>query len=97
MPLFGSANQLLALIVLISLVVFLKITGRKGFMLYISMILMFIVTMTALAQSIYGIVMKIFVTGGFIFITDGLQFIVAILLVILGIKSFSIQATSLFM
>ena len=34
-PLFGSANQLLAAMVLISLAVFLKVTGRKGFMLYI--------------------------------------------------------------
>ena len=32
-PLFGSANQLLAAMVLISLAVFLKVTGRKGFML----------------------------------------------------------------
>lgn len=36
-PLFGSANQLLAAMVLISLAVFLKVTGRKGFMLYIPM------------------------------------------------------------
>ena len=60
-PLFGSANQLLAAMVLISLAVFLKVTGRKGFMLYIPMVLMFIVTMTALVQAIYGIVMKLFV------------------------------------
>ena len=65
-PLFGSANQLLAAMVLISLAVFLKVTGRKGFMLYIPMVLMFIVTMTALVQAIYGIVMKLFVTGGFV-------------------------------
>lgn len=70
-PLFGSANQLLAAMVLISLAVFLKVTGRKGFMLYIPMVLMFIVTMTALVQAIYGIVMKLFVTGGFVLMVDG--------------------------
>lgn len=82
-PLFGSANQLLAAMVLISLAVFLKVTGRKGFMLYIPMVLMFIVTMTALVQAIYGIVMKLFVTGGFVLMVDGLQLVVAILLVAL--------------
>ena len=84
-PLFGSANQLLAAMVLISLAVFLKVTGRKGFMLYIPMELMFIVTMTALVQAIYGIVMKLFVTGGFVLMVDGLQLVVAILLVALGL------------
>ena len=84
-PLFGSANQLHATMVLISLAVFLKVTGRKGFMLYIPMVLMFIVTMTALVQAIYGIVMKLFVTGGFVLMVDGLQLVVAILLVALGL------------
>ena len=84
-PLFGSANQLLAAMVLISLAVFLKVTGRKGFMLYIPMVLMFIVTMTALVQAIYGIVIKLFVTGGFVLMVDGLQLVVAILLVALGL------------
>ena len=84
-PLFGSANQLVAAMVLISLADFLKVTGRKGFMLYIPMVLMFIVTMTALVQAIYGIVMKLFVTGGFVLMVDGLQLVVAILLVALGL------------
>lgn len=84
-PLFGSANQLLAAMVLISLAVFLKVTGRKGFMLYVPMVLMFIVTMTALVQAIYGICMKLFVTGGFMIMTDGLQLVVALLLVALGL------------
>ena len=84
-PLFGSANQLLAAMVLISLADFLKVTGRKGYMLYIPMVLMFIVTMTALVQAIYGIVMKLFVTGGFVLMVDGLQLVVAILLVALGL------------
>lgn len=84
-PLFGSANQLLAAMVLVSLAVFLKVTGRKGFMLYVPMVLMVIVTMTALVQAIYAIVMKLFVTGGFMIMTDGLQLVVAVLLVALGL------------
>lgn len=84
-PLFGSANQLLAAMVLIALSVFLKVTGRKGFMLYVPMTLMLVVTMTSLGMSIYNICMKLFVNGGFVFMTDGLQLIVAILLVILGL------------
>lgn len=84
-PLFGSANQLLAAMVLVSLAVFLKVTGRKGFMLYVPMVLMFIVTMAALVQAIYAIVMKLFVTGGFVLMTDGLQLVVAVLLVALGL------------
>ena len=84
-PLFGSANQLLAAMVLIALSVFLKVTGRKGFMLYVPMTLMLVVTMTSLGMSIYNICMKLFINGGFVFMTDGLQLIVAILLVVLGL------------
>ena len=49
-PLFGSANQLLAAMVLIALAVFLKVTGRKGWMLYVPMTIMLIVTMTSLGM-----------------------------------------------
>ena len=83
-PLFGSANQLLSALVLISLAVFLKTTGRKGFLLWAPMIIMLVVTFTALIQAAFGILKKIFVTGGFVFLTDGLQLIVAILLMALG-------------
>ena len=38
-----------------------------------------------LGLSIYNICMKLFVNGGFVFLTDGLQLIVAILLVALGL------------
>lgn len=82
--LFGSANQLLSALVLIALAVFLKTTGRKGFMLYIPMFVMLAVTFTALVQAIINIVKKIFITGGFVFLTDGLQLILAILLMSLG-------------
>lgn len=84
-PLFGSANQLLGALVLIALSVFLKMTNRKGFMLWIPMFMMLIVTFSALVIATYGILNKLFVTGGFVFLTDGLQLIVAVLLMILAI------------
>lgn len=84
-PLFGSANQLLAAMVLIALSVFLKVTGRKGMMLYVPMGFMLLVTMTSLGISIYTICMKLFVTGGFVFLTDGLQLFFAVMLVALGL------------
>jgi carbon starvation protein len=83
-PLFGSANQLLAALVLISLAVFLKTTGRKGFMLWAPMCIMLAVTFTALVQAVIQIFNKLFVTNNFVFKTDGLQLIVAFLLMALG-------------
>lgn len=88
-PLFGSANQLLAAMVLISISVFLKVTGRKGFMLYIPMIAMLVITMTSLGLSVYNICMKLFVSGGFVLMTDGLQLFIALLLMALGILIFA--------
>lgn len=84
-PLFGSANQLLGALVLIALAVFLRTTGRQGAMLWVPMCFMLAVTFTALVMSAVGIVRKIFVTGGFVFLTDGLQLIVALLLMALGL------------
>lgn len=84
-PLFGAANQLLASLVLIAISVFLLTTGRKGWMLYAPMCIMLVVTFTALVQAVIGIFTKIFVTGGFVFMIDGLQLIVALLLMALGL------------
>jgi carbon starvation protein len=83
--LFGSANQLLAALVLIALAVFLKTTGRTGWTLYIPMCVMLVVTFTALIQKTISICTKLFVTGGFVFLVDGLQLIIAILLMVLGV------------
>ena len=83
-PLFGSANQLLAAMVLIALAVFLKTTGRTGWTLYIPMFVMLAVTFTALIQKTIALVSNI--SGGqATFLVDGLQFIVAILLMVLGV------------
>ena len=83
-PLFGSANQLLAALVLIALSVFLKTTGRTGWTLYAPMFIMLAVTFTALIQKTIGLVANI-ANGQATFLVDGLQFIVAILLMVLGV------------
>ena len=83
-PLFGSANQLLSALVLTGLAVFLKATGRKGWMLYAPMTIMFCVTMTALVEAIIGIFGTI-ANGTFVFMVGGLQLIIAVALIILAL------------
>ena len=83
-PLFGSANQLLAALVLIALAVFLKTTGRTGWTLYIPMFMMLAVTFTALVQKTIALVGNV-INGKATFLVDGLQLIVAVLLMVLGI------------
>ena len=83
-PLFGSANQLLAALVLIALSVFLKTTGRTGWTLYAPMFIMLAVTFTALVQKTIALVTNM-VNGQATLLVDGLQFIVAILLMVLGV------------
>ena len=83
-PLFGAANQLLSALVLIALAVFLRTTGRKGWMLYVPMTFMFLVTMSALVLSVMGIYTKLG-TGDFVFMVDGLQLILAIALMTLAV------------
>ena len=83
-PLFGSANQLLAALVLIALAVFLKTTGRTGWTLYFPMGMMLVVTFTALIQKTIALVKNV-ASGQATFLVDGLQLIVAVLLMVLGV------------
>ena len=83
-PLFGAANQLLSALVLIALAVFLRTTGRKSWMLYIPMTFMFVVTMSALCLSLYGIYGKL-MAGTFVLMVDGLQLVVALALMFLAL------------
>lgn len=83
-PLFGSANQLLAAMVLIALSVFLKTTGRTGWTLYIPMFSMLIITFTALIQKTISLINAIG-AGSATFLVEGLQLIVAVLLMVLGV------------
>lgn len=83
-PLFGSANQLLAAMVLIAIAVFLKTTGRTGWTLYVPMFIMLAVTFTALVQKVIALVSNV-VNGKATFLVDGLQLIVAAALMVLGV------------
>ena len=83
-PLFGSANQLLSALVLITLCVFLKVTGRTLKTLVPPFVIMLIVTFTALVQRFISLV-KAFSAGTGVFMVEGLQLIVAVLLMILGV------------
>ena len=95
-PLFGSANQLLSALVLITLCVFLKVTGRSNKMLFPPLIIMLCVTFTALVQRLLAMVKAIQAaasttipagetTWGAVFIANGLQLIIAVLLIVLGL------------
>lgn len=55
-PLFGSANQLLSALSLIACAVFFKKTNRKGWMLWVPMVIMLAVTLTALIQKIISLI-----------------------------------------
>lgn len=83
-PLFGSANQLLSALVLITLCVFLKVTGREMRTLIPPFVIMLIVTFTALVQRFIALV-RAFSAGTGVFMIEGLQLIVAVLLMILGV------------
>jgi len=83
-PLFGAANQLLSAVVLFGLAVFLRTTKRKSWMLYFPMVFMFLVTMSALCLSIYGIYGKLR-AGTFTVMVDGLQLVIAAALMFLAV------------
>ncbi len=84
-PLFGSANQLLAALTLIACAVFLKHTNREGWMLYIPMLVMLMVTFSALILTIVKLVGRLNRDGGFSLAGDGLQLVFAVILLGLGI------------
>ena len=83
-PLFGSANQLLSALVLITLCVFLKVTGRENKTLFPPLIIMLCVTFTALVERTIALV-NAFGAGTAVFMVEGLQLIIAILLMVLGV------------
>ena len=95
-PLFGSANQLLSALVLITLCVFMKVTGRSNKMLFPPMIIMLCVTFTALVQRLIAMIKAISTaaavtipagetTWGKVFLNNGLQLVIAVLLIVLGL------------
>ena len=83
-PLFGSANQLLSALVLATLCVFMKVTGRSNKILLPPLVIMICVTFTALVQRLIALV-KAVAAGSAAFFVEGLQLIIAVLLIALGL------------
>ena len=90
-------NQLLSALVLATLCVFLKVTGRSNKMIFPPLIIMLCVTFTALVQRLIAMVKAISTaasvtipagetTWGAVFIANGLQLILAVLLIVLGLN-----------
>ena len=98
-PLFGASNQLLGGMTMITLAVFCKCTGRKGWMLYVPVVFLLVCTFTSLVQSALGCVAAIQAYGLFgsipaatagaaatpVLATKGLQLLFAVLLMVLGL------------
>ena len=97
-PLFGASNQLLGGMTMITLAVFCKCTGRKGWMLYVPVVFLLCCTFTSLVQSTMGCVAAIQAYGFFgtipatattaaasVAATKGLQLVFAVLLMVLGV------------
>ena len=96
-PLFGSANQLLSALVLSTLCVFLKVTGRSNKMLMPPLVIMLCVTFTALVQRLLAMVSAIRTAASVtipagettwtaVFFANGLQLILAVMLIRTGVE-----------
>lgn len=84
-PLFGSANQLLSALALIACAVFFKKTNRNGKMLWIPMVIMLSVTLSALTLTIYSKITALATGTSATISGDALQLAFAIALFVLGI------------
>ncbi len=84
-PLFGASNQLLGGMTMITLAVFCKCTGRKGWMLYVPVAFLLCCTFTSLAQSIMGCVTALSAGTAASVFNSTLQLVFAVLLVVLGL------------
>lgn len=97
-PLFGASNQLLGGMTMITLAVFCKCTGRKGWMLYVPVVFLLCCTFTSLVQSAMGCMAAVQAYGFFgtipatattaavsVAATKGLQLVFAVLLMVLGL------------
>ena len=97
-PLFGASNQLLGGMTMITLAVFCKCTGRKGWMLYVPVAFLLVCTFTSLVQSALGCYAAVSTYGFFgtipatettaavsVAATKGLQLVFSVLLMVLGL------------
>lgn len=85
-PMFGTANQLLAALSLITVAVWLKNLGRNNKMLIIPTIFMFAATLTATVL----LVRSNLAAGNFLLVCFGVTlFVLAIVLIVMAVKSLS--------
>ena len=84
-PLFGSANQLLSALALIACAVFFKSTKRQGWMLWVPMVIMLVVTLVALTLTIVSKTQLLFAGTSANMVGDGLQLTFAVALFALGV------------
>jgi carbon starvation protein len=85
-PIFGSANQLLAALALLTVAVFLKNMGKEYKMVIIPAIFMFLVTQFALVILIIE-KSKDFATNWFLVVIACVLFVLAIVLLVSGVKA----------
>lgn len=83
-PLFGSANQMLGALALLAVVVWLKKTGARTFYVVIPMVVMFIVTVSALGVLMYNNFMA---ANWLLFVSALILFILCIFLAIEGVRA----------
>ena len=84
MRLYLNKDRIFKYLVLITLCVFLKVTGRENKTLFPPLIIMLCVTFTALVERTIALV-NAFGAGTAVFMVEGLQLIIAILLMVLGV------------
>jgi len=84
-PLFGSANQLLSALALIACAVFFKSTKRQGWMLWVPMVIMLVVTLVALTLTIVSKTQLLVGGTSANALGDGLQLSFAVALFALGV------------
>ena len=84
-PLFGSANQLLSALALIACAVFFKSTKRQGWMLWVPMVIMLVVTLVALTLTIVSKTQLLVGGTSVNALGDGLQLSFAVALFALGV------------
>ena len=85
LPLFGSANQLLSALALIACAVFFKSTKRQGWMLWVPMVIMLVVTLVALTLTIVSKTQLLVAGTSANIVGDGLQLTFAVALFVLGV------------
>lgn len=83
-PLFGAANQLVAVPAFLACAVWFKHIGRSNRMFLFPMFFMLAATMSSLALSFYGNVMKLMAGTG-VLVKEGLQCVIIVPVVILAL------------